>query len=220
MAITNNVRNTTKQRTLTPPSRPDSCDHSLTTESRGRRLTHISGKVVASLLTTALLTVTSAFGANTYLTNPLALQYSGTDFTNLTTYYYQPTALIVTSGCNASAAQFQAARAQGAEVLEYIDPVELPSWNCSQGNTFYSGASSDEWSPARMNGTEPLLDITAGSAWSTDVVNYVTALMNSGTVDGVFVDVLGARLWTSVWGDMSTTEQNTECASGRIQHIE
>ena len=60
-----------------------------------------------------------------------------------------------------------------------------------------------------MNGTEPLLDITAGSAWSTDVVNYVTALMNSGTVDGVFVDVLGARLWTSVWGDMSTTEQNS-----------
>ena len=51
----------------------------------------ISGRAVVSVLTTALLTVTSAFGANTYLTNPLALQYSGTDFTNLTTYYYKPT---------------------------------------------------------------------------------------------------------------------------------
>ena len=168
-----------------------------------------SGRIAASILAAALLAAaTSAFAANTYLTNPLALQYSGTDFTNLTADYYNPTALIVTSGCNASATQFQAARAQGAEVLEYIDPVELPSWNCTQGNTFYTGASSDEWSPARMNGSEPLLDITAGSTWTTDVVNYVTTLMNSGTVDGVFVDVVGARLWTSVWGDMSTTEQN------------
>jgi len=169
----------------------------------------ISGKVAVSLLTAALLIATSAFASNTYVTNPLALQYSGSDYTNLTTYYYKPTALIVTSGCNASASEFQAARAQGAEVLEYIDPVELPSWNCTQGNAFYSGASSNLWSPSRMNGTEPLLDITAGSAWATDVVNYVTALMNSGTVDGVFVDVVGARLWTSVWGDMSTTEQNS-----------
>ena len=166
------------------------------------------GRAVVGVMTTILLTITSAFGSNTYLTNPLALQYSGTDYTNLTTYYYNPTALIVTSGCNAGASQFQDARAKGAQVLEYIDPVELPSWNCTQANAFYSGASGELWSPSRMNGTEPLLDITAGSAWSTQVVNYVTTLMNSGTVDGVFVDVVGARLWTSVWGDMSTTEEN------------
>src|SRR5581483_5856603 len=168
----------------------------------------IPERVATHLLATSLMAAGSVFAQNSYVVNPFALQYNESDYSTLDKDYYVPTAVIVSDGCNVGVADIQNARAHGAEVLEYIDPVELPSWSssCPQASSFYSGASSELWSPSRSNyGTEPMLDISVGSGWSQQVVTYVTNRMTSGQIDGVFVDVLGAKLWShngALWSAM------------------
>lgn len=166
----------------------------------------IPRKAVVHLFAALLMVAGSAIAQNSYITNPFALQYNESDYSTLIADYYGPTAVIVSDGCNVGAPGIQNARAHGAEVLEYIDPVELPSWTCDQAKSFYTGASNEQWSPLRYNySNEPMLDISVGSAWSQQVVDYVTGRMTSGQIDGVFIDVLGARLWSQngqLWTDM------------------
>ena len=173
-------------------------------------------KVAAAVFSlTALVFWTTASCSNSYPTNPLGLQYDPSNFTNDSSYYAQ-TGMLIADTCNAGDSHFQSARTAGAEVLEYINPVDiLDTPPCAEKVKFYRWSALWPY-PTSAPGTRVnysgshIGDITVHSAWADAVVDYVENLMISGTVDGVFVDVLGERLWSTLadWTSWSTDEQN------------
>ncbi|HTU67877.1 MAG TPA: hypothetical protein VMF52_18155 [Steroidobacteraceae bacterium] len=164
------------------------------------------------------LALAGASAAAMAQTNSAGFYYQ-TTFQNIDSYK-QPTALLITGECNRGDAQFADARTKGAEVLAYINVVErqdAPTNVCGAYADLYTlptGLPASNYDPGtpyarfwqspqpkqRINWvgssyTTYLLDITSGSAWSNRVVAYVEQLMREDKVDGVFLDVLGARLW-------------------------
>ena len=142
--------------------------------------------------------------------------------------YEKPTALLVTGNCNRYDERFQQARAAGAEVLVYINPTavydtlpcrtdwglygkdrdQVPLW------PFPSYGVRSSWKNTRMT------DIRAGSPWSDHVVEYVEHLMREGKFDGVFLDVVGARIWsdTTSWKSWPKQEQD-EYTRGNVDLV-
>jgi hypothetical protein len=55
--------------------------------------------------------------------NSLGLSYNA--YTNDSSYD-NPTGMLISGYCNSNNVAFQNARAAGAEVLEYVDPVDIP----------------------------------------------------------------------------------------------
>jgi hypothetical protein len=162
---------------------------------------------VHGLAFVALLAASSAMAQNSYPTNSAGFYYKNT-FQNIESYK-QPTALLVAGECNRDHAQFAEARAKGAEVLAYINVVERQADPdvCDAYREFYTvspGQYAAYWPfpylGHRINYqgetyTTYLLDIRAGQAWPDRVVAFVEQLIREDKVDGVFLDVLGARLW-------------------------
>lgn len=147
--------------------------------------------------------------------NPLALAYRTTTNVSL---YAKPTGMIITGRCNRYDPAFAAARSKGAEVLAYLAPVERPdNYVCALDQQFYmndygavplwpypSYGQRSIWPGMRLT------DIRPGSAWILSVVSYVEKLMRERKVDGVFLDVVGGRVWGSLtqWQTWSQTEKN------------
>lgn len=154
--------------------------------------------------------------------NPLGFFYENSDAEPSDTFddayrfvgdYKHPTAMLVTGRCNRYDPHFTEARARGAEVLAYLNPVEVTNSSpCPVDNDFYRA----EGEPARwldpggnVRSEFPnaeMLDIRVNSAWIDRVVAYVEDLMVNNQVDGVFLDVVGARLWSDLanWGNDPT----------------
>jgi hypothetical protein len=128
--------------------------------------------------------------------------------------------MLVTGRCNRYAPEFAAARANGAEILAYLNAPERPdSPGCALDTEFYMGDPSRVplWPyPTDNPGTRVnwpgthMADITVGSVWANHVVTYVENLMRENKVDGVFLDVIGARVWhpNANWGSWSQTEKD------------
>jgi hypothetical protein len=135
-------------------------------------------------------------------TNPLGFFYN-TTWRHIDEYMH-PTAMLVTGRCNRYDTHFAQARAAGAEVLAYLSFVEMPDVApCTLDTGFYTvnGGRPALWpfpTPgARIDyKNNHMLDIRAGGAWSDAVVAYIEQLMREDKVDGVFLDVHGARLWS------------------------
>jgi hypothetical protein len=113
--------------------------------------------------------------------------------------------MLVTGRCNRNAAEFVAARKAGAEVLAYLDPIERPDVRpCALDEEFYMNNYSavplwgkDANGMFRVNYEGmTMIDIRKGSVWSNSVVSYVEKLMREDKVDGVFLDVVGSRLYS------------------------
>jgi hypothetical protein len=86
---------------------------------------------------------------------------------------------------------------------------------CKLSAGFYQGGHPSLWpfpKPGQRTNYKHthLADIRAGSDWSDNVVAYVEHLMTEGKVDGVFLDVVGARLWTKEanWKQWDPAEQD------------
>ncbi|HET9865508.1 MAG TPA: hypothetical protein VFP37_18880 [Steroidobacteraceae bacterium] len=142
--------------------------------------------------------------------------------------YAKPTAMLVTGNCNRFDERFQQARAAGAEVLVYINPTavydHLPcrtDWGLYGRDRetvplwpYPSPGARSSWKNTRMT------DIRAGSPWSDHVVEYVANLMREGKFDGVFLDVVGARIWSSTtsWKTWPKQEQD-EYTRGNIDLV-
>ncbi len=135
--------------------------------------------------------------------NPLGIAFSKTTNVSL---YAKPTGTLIAGRCNRYDAAFQSARAKGAEVLAYLNAVERPDHTvCALDKAFYMGdyGKVPLW-PYPSYGTRinyanmHMTDIRKGSAWSNAVVKYVENLMRENKVDGVFLDVVGARLWSTL----------------------
>jgi hypothetical protein len=178
-------------------------------------------KIAASAATSILCLsfVTPAQSANTLIVNPTALAFNFNDTAHIADYA-QPTGMIIAGRCNRYTTPIQNARASGAEVIAYIEPVAIPQpAACQMDRDFYMGSESSvpRWPYPTSNpgsrtdwGGWPLTDMRAGSAWSNFVVNYIEQLMIEDKVDGVMLDVVGPRLWSAEanWGSWSQTEKD------------
>lgn len=184
--------------------------------ARMKRLLHGLPVLLLSVAVTvaAPIGMPPAVAANTLPANPLGFAYAAT--TNVTQYAH-PAGMLITGRCNRYAADFATARANGAEVLAYLNPVQRPDSSvCALDDAFYGGppGSTDLW-PYPTPGTRSnwpgthMVDIQAGSAWADQAVAYIANLMTEDKVDGVFLDDIGARPWTSLaaWDSWPATEQ-------------
>jgi len=153
-----------------------------------------------------------ALGTAAASANPLGIFY-GKSFTNLDDYAH-PGALIVAGNCNRYDERFQAARQNGAELLAYLNAVDVYDViPCKLNTGFYMGGRGNVplWPypeyGARINyKNSRITDLRVGSTWADHVVEYVTQLMREGKVDGVFLDNIGAKLWGNL-SKWSTWEQ-------------
>jgi hypothetical protein len=157
--------------------------------------------------------------------NPLGIAFKNETNVSL---YAKPTAMLITGRCNRYDAAFAAARQRGAEVLAYINPVARPDhFVCALDTQFYMNdigqvplwpyptyGQRSPWPNTRMT------DIRAGSDWSDHVVAYVERLMRERRVDGVFLDAVGVRPWSSLaeWNSWPQSEKNA-FAAGNVDLV-
>jgi hypothetical protein len=157
--------------------------------------------------------------------NPAGLYYqdhADAPYTNIASFY-APTALLVTGRCNRTNPHFAQARAAGAEVLAYIDPVDILTTPARCAAEFFIGAQlwphKDAQGNDRVNWKKSKLgDLRVGSSWANAVVAYVERLMREGNVDGVMLDVVGAKLWAADWKHWPESEQN-EWTAGNVDLV-
>jgi hypothetical protein len=169
--------------------------------------------VATTLALAATLIALPAPAASTGV-NPFGIFYDNS-FTNIEEYGH-PGALLVAGNCNRYDPRFQKAREGGAEVLAYLNIIEMYDHiPCKLNEGFYMGGRAPLWpfpTPGqRVNYPRThLLDMRAGSEWSNHVVDYVAGLMREGKVDGVFLDNVGARLWSDLaqWKTWPASEQD------------
>jgi hypothetical protein len=184
-------------------------------------------KYLRVLACAASVMISTVQAANTLLTNPAGFAYDDS-ITNVP-LYGQPTGLLIAGPCNYSFTNFQNARANGAEVLAYLNAVDYPDGTppaCVQG--LYQGSGNLWPFPTygqRVNWAgRHIADIRVGSAWSNHVVAYIEQLMTAGQVDGVFLDVLGARLWSALadWNSWPQAEKDayTSGANDLVRRID
>ena len=159
------------------------------------------------------------FAGSADAANPLGIAFK--TVTNVP-LYGKPTGMLIAGRCNRNDPAFQSARQNGAEVLAYVNPVARPDhFVCALDTKFYMNdigqvplwpyptyGQRSPWPNTRMT------DIRAGSDWSDWVVKYVEGLMREGKVDGVFLDAVGIRPWSSLaeWGSWPQSEKNAFAA--------
>jgi hypothetical protein len=159
------------------------------------------------------------FASASQAANPLGLAWK--TVTNVP-LYGKPTGMLIAGRCNHKDPTFQAARQNGAEVLAYINPVVRPDHVvCALDTKFYMNdlgqvplwphpryGQRSAWANTRMT------DMRAGSEWADFVVKYVENLMREGKVDGVFLDSVGVRPWSSLaeWNSWPQREKDAYAA--------
>lgn len=136
--------------------------------------------------------------------NPLGFNY-GMD-TSLVPGFAQPSAIIVTGRGNRYDARFQEARENGGIVYEYYAVISCPDNldnPADQEHYLIDGERPPLWPYKDANGNPrtnwkgtKLLDIRAGSTWSTKVEEYARGTIERGWFDGLFLDGLGYRPWS------------------------
>lgn len=157
--------------------------------------------------------------------NPLGIAFK---YVTNVPQYGKPTGMLITGRCNRYDPAFAAARQKGAEVLAYINPIARPDhFVCAQDTQFYMNdigqvplwpyptyGQRSPWPNTRMT------DIRAGSEWSNHVVAFVERLMRENKVDGVFLDVVGVRPWSSLaeWNSWPQSEKNA-FAAGNVDLV-
>lgn len=177
-----------------------------------------------ALVASALLLFFTAAGT-AQAANPLGIAWKSVTNVPL---YGKPTGMLIAGRCNRNDPAFQAARQKGAEVLAYINPVARPDhFVCALDTQFYMNdigqvplwphptyGQRSPWANTRMT------DIRAGSDWADFVVSYVERLMRENKVDGVFLDTVGVRPWSSLaeWNSWPTWEKNAY-AAGNIDLV-
>jgi hypothetical protein len=162
--------------------------------------------LVRTLVASGSLMVSLALGSPAQAaSNPMGIAFNSTTNVSL---YGKTTGLLLTGRCNRYDSAFQSARSKGGEVLAYLDVAERPDHAiCSLDTAFYMNSLGKvplwPYPSYGMRVNYPnhhMTDLRKGSAWSNWVVSYVSNLMRENKVDGVFLDVLGGRVWTSLSG--------------------
>jgi hypothetical protein len=128
--------------------------------------------------------------------------------------YAHPGGMVVVGRNFTDTAAIDRMQAGGGEVLMYVDVVDgLPDRTTATGDqaALYGGAHMDPaymWSPRRYNWQDwPMADMRPGSPWILHAVSVIQGWFPRTHANGLFLDVVGARLWTSAWSQMSTDER-------------
>jgi hypothetical protein len=159
-----------------------------------------------------ILSTVAATSANA--ANPAGIAFSTE--TNVT-LYGKPTGLVITGRCNRYDSAFVTARARGGEIVAYLNPASRPDGHvCNMDKAFYMnnyGAVPlwpfPSYGQRSIFANSRMVDVRKGSSWSNFVVSYVEKLMRERKVDGVFLDVVGARPWgISNWTSWSKSEKD------------
>jgi hypothetical protein len=157
--------------------------------------------------------------------NPLGL-YFDDSFTNIEDYQ-RPGALLVTGNCNRYDARFTKAREAGAEVIAYLNAIEVYDViPCKLNAGFYMGGRENvplwPWPRygERVNWPKTrIADMRAGSKWADNIVDYVSNLMRENKVDGVFLDNIGARMWARAKWNSWSPEEKEAWTEGNIDLV-
>ncbi len=173
---------------------------------------------------TLLLLLALSTAANA---NPLGIFY-GKSFNNLDDYA-NPGALIVAGNCNRYDPRFQEARAKGAELLAYLNAVDVYDViPCKLNAGFYMGGRGNvplwpypKYGVRSNYKNSSLTDLRVGSTWADHVVDYVAQLMREGKVDGVFLDNIGAKLWgnLSKWQSTWDPWERDQWTAGNVDLV-
>jgi hypothetical protein len=163
----------------------------------------------------SLLLSLVAGGAADAAVNPLGIAFKSSTNVSL---YAKTTGLVVTGRCNRYDSAFTNVHNKGGEVLAYLDAVEVPGQPmCALDTGFYMNSYSavplwpyPSYGVRIQYSDHRLADLRKGSKWSNYVVSYVEKLMRENKVDGVFLDCVGARLWSSVsnWNNWPQWEKD------------
>ena len=147
--------------------------------------------------------------------NPFGISFK---YTTNASLYGKPTGMIIAGRCNRYDPVFMTARAKGAEVLAYLNPINRPDHAaCALDTQFYMNDIGrvplwpfPSYGQRINSGNTHMTDMRAGSAWILHVVAYIGKLMREGKVDGVFLDNVGAKTWMPLaeWKNWSMKEQN------------
>ena len=161
----------------------------------------------------ATANVRVAASATRHQANPMGLFFNNT-FGNVE-LYQRAGAMLIAGNCNRYDPQFEAARAAGAEVLAYFNPIEVYNQiPCKLNKGFYMDGRVPLWPfpepGVRVNWPKSrMVDLRVGSTWMNYCVAYIENLMREGKVDGVFLDNVGARLWARAgWDNWPKAEQD------------
>lgn len=116
-----------------------------------------------------------------------------------------PNILIMAGRTNRNDAAFQKAREKGAEVFPYFNVVEAPDTPVSSlDDEFYMGdcTAVPRWpypTPGHRrlwDDQHSMTDLRAGTPWPDYAIEYISAkIFASDDFDGVYLDVIGGRLW-------------------------
>ncbi len=174
----------------------------------------------------ALALASATASSSNQAANPLGLFYDNS-FTNFEAYEH-PGAMVIAGNCNRDDPRFAQAHKAGAEVIVYINPTAVyDNLPCKNKVGLYGSDRSRVplWpypSPGQRSSWKHTLmtDIRAGSPWSDHVVDFVVELMKNPNYDGVFLDVVGARVWadTTNWSEWPKSEQD-EYTRGNIDLV-
>ena len=113
-------------------------------------------------------------------------------------------------------------QAGGGEVYQYVDVID--GWWTSYTATgdqaaLYGGSQQNPdwlWSPRRSNWPNTYMtDMRPGSPWILHAVEHIKQWFPTTHAKGLFLDVVGERLWTSSWNAMSASEKSAWAAGNR-----
>ncbi len=166
-------------------------------------------------ITAALAAPALAQGA----ANPLTFDYSNS---TAITAYARPTGAVVVGRNFFNPAVVDQVQAGGGEVYQYIDVIDgwFTNWNATgEQAALYGGAQQNpDWlmSPRRSNWANTYMtDMRPGSPWILHAVEHLKQWFPTTHAKGIFLDVVGERLWTGSWDGMTAQEKADWAAGNR-----
>ena len=182
---------------------------------RSRRVACARRYAIAGAAVAALAAPAAANAA----ANPFTLDYSNS--TSITAYAH-PTGAVVVGRNFVNPSVVNRVQAGGGEVYQYINYVEGYFENSSatgdQAGLYGGGQNNPAYlmKPTRYNwpGT-PMMDLRPGSPWVLHAVEHTRQWFPTTHAKGLFLDVIGDRLWTGAWDSMSSSERTAWAAGAR-----
>ena len=182
----------------------------------------IRAQIRARVRALALAAVVAALAAPALAqgaANPLTFDYSNS---TAITAYARPTGAVVVGRNFFNPAVVDQVQAGGGEVYQYVDVIDgwFTNWTATgEQAALYGGAQQNPaWlmSPRRSNWANTYMtDMRPGSPWILHAVEHLKQWFPTTHAKGIFLDVVGERLWTGSWDGMSAQEKADWAAGNR-----
>ena len=183
------------------------------------RAQHRAGVRARALALAATATLLAAPAMAQAAANPLTFDYSNSTAISA---YARPTGAVVVGRNFLNPALVDQIQAGGGEVYQYVDVIDgwFTNWSATgQQAALYGGAQQNPawlWSPRRSNWPDTYMtDMRPGSPWVLHAVEQIAGWFPTTHAKGIFLDVVGERLWTGSWDAMSASEKAAWAAGNR-----